>query len=77
MPNVSTSDIEKALSKTMEPIGSPDMERLILVEQHGLILGQASQGLMIAKEGGIIRLEVPAESQFLRTAKAVIEAIVC
>ena len=32
---------------------------------------------MIAEKGGIIMLKVPAEPQLLRTAKAVIEAILC
>ena len=77
MPNASISDINIALSKAIGPTGSPDMERLILVQQYGLVLGQASQGLMIARKAGMIRPEVPMESQFLRTAKAVIETILC
>ena len=77
MPNASISDINIALSKAIGPTGPPDIERLILVQQYGLVLGQASQGLMIARKAGIIRPEVPVKSQFLRTAKAVIETILC
>ena len=74
-PNSSTSDIDISLSKAIGPTGSPDMGRLMLVQQHGLVLGQASQGFMIAEKAGLIRPEVLAESQFLRTAKDVIEII--
>ena len=77
IPNTSISDIKVALSKAIGPTGSPDTKSLILVTKHGLVLGLATQGLMIGEKLGIIRLEVPAESQFLRTAKAVIEAILC
>ena len=77
MADASTANIETTLSKTLGPVASPDMERLALVQHYGLVLLQASQALMIAEKGSIIRSEVLAKSQVFRTAKAVIEAILC